>query len=35
MMRMGLVDSSIGSAGIEGPGDVRAEHPDENAPAAR
>jgi PAT family beta-lactamase induction signal transducer AmpG len=29
MMRSGLVDRSIGSAGVEGNGDVRAEHPDE------
>lgn len=28
MMRIGLVDSSIGSAGTAGSGDVRAEHPD-------
>ena len=33
MMRMGLIDQSIGSAGIEGGGDVRARHPDENKPA--
>jgi PAT family beta-lactamase induction signal transducer AmpG len=33
MMRMGLVDQSIGSAGVEGGGDVRADHPDENRPA--
>lgn len=32
MMRMGLVDASIGSAGTEGSGDVRAEHPDEEKP---
>ena len=29
MMRMGLIDSSIGSAGTTGSGDVRAEHPQE------
>ena len=29
MMRSGLVDSSIGDAGVKGEGDVRAEHPDE------
>jgi PAT family beta-lactamase induction signal transducer AmpG len=29
MMRIGLVDSSIGSAGKAGGGDVRADHPDE------
>jgi len=29
MMRIGLVDSSIGSAGKAGSGDVRADHPDE------
>ena len=29
MMRTGLVDSSIGTAGVEGEGDVRAEHPDQ------
>ncbi|HKC02791.1 MAG TPA: MFS transporter [Sphingomicrobium sp.] len=28
MMRIGLVDSSIGSAGTTGSGDVRADHPD-------
>ena len=33
MMRMGLIDQSIGSAGTEGGGDVRARHPDENKPA--
>ena len=33
MMRKGLVDASIGSAGKAGSGDVRAEHPDEEAPA--
>lgn len=29
MMRAGLVDSSIGTAGVEGEGDARARHPDE------
>ena len=29
MMRMGLIDASIGSAGTTGSGDVRAEHPQE------
>ncbi len=29
MMRMGLIDQSIGSAGVVGSGDVRADHPDE------
>jgi PAT family beta-lactamase induction signal transducer AmpG len=29
MMRSGLVDSSIGDAGVKGGGDVRAEHPHE------
>jgi MFS transporter, PAT family, beta-lactamase induction signal transducer AmpG len=29
MMRMGLIDASIGTAGTTGSGDVRAEHPDE------
>jgi PAT family beta-lactamase induction signal transducer AmpG len=33
MMRMGLIDQSIGSAGIEGGGDVRSKHPDEDKPA--
>lgn len=33
MMRMGLIDASIGSAGTAGSGDVRAEHPDEEKPA--
>ncbi|HET9810508.1 MAG TPA: MFS transporter [Sphingomicrobium sp.] len=33
MMRMGMIDSSIGSAGKAGSGDVRAEHPAEEAPA--
>jgi hypothetical protein len=28
MMHIGLVDSSIGSAGTTGSGDVRADHPD-------
>ncbi|QIL02302.1 AmpG family muropeptide MFS transporter [Sphingomonas sinipercae] len=32
MMRAGLVDSSIGSAGKAGEGDVRSEHPDEERP---
>jgi PAT family beta-lactamase induction signal transducer AmpG len=32
MMRSGLIDRSIGTAGIEGSGDVRAEHPDEEVP---
>jgi PAT family beta-lactamase induction signal transducer AmpG len=32
MMRMGLIDQSIGTAGIEGGGDVRSKHPDENKP---
>ena len=32
MMRAGLIDQSIGSAGTAGSGDVRAEHPDEEAP---
>jgi PAT family beta-lactamase induction signal transducer AmpG len=27
MMRMGLIDQSIGSAGVVGSGDVRAKHP--------
>ena len=31
MMRSGLVDSSIGDAGVEGEGDVRAKHPDNAA----
>ena len=35
MMRSGLVDSSIGDAGKTGEGDVRAEHPDDEAPAKR
>ena len=34
MMRMGLIDSSIGTAGTSGSGDVRAEHPEEE-PARR
>ena len=34
MMRAGLIDQSIGTAGIEGSGDARAKHPDEEAPAA-
>jgi len=29
MMRAGLIDQSIGTAGVEGSGDVRAEHPQE------
>jgi len=29
MMRAGLIDQSIGSAGVAGEGDVRAQHPDE------
>jgi PAT family beta-lactamase induction signal transducer AmpG len=29
MMRAGLIDQSIGSAGVEGSGDVRGEHPQE------
>ena len=33
MMRMGLIDASIGTAGTTGSGDVRAEHPDEEKPA--
>ncbi len=33
MMRMGLIDQSIGSAGTEGRGDVRAEHPGGKNPA--
>jgi len=33
MMRMGLIDQSIGTAGTEGAGDVRAKHPDENKPS--
>jgi PAT family beta-lactamase induction signal transducer AmpG len=32
MLRMGLIDSSIGTAGVEGEGDARAEHPAEAAP---
>ena len=32
MMRMGLIDQSIGTAGIEGGGDVRSKHPDEGKP---
>ena len=34
MMRTGLVDSSIGSAGTTGSGDVRAEHPEGESKAA-
>jgi len=30
---MGLIDASIGTAGTEGSGDVRAKHPDEEKPA--
>jgi len=33
MMRMGLIDASIGSAGTTGSGDVRAAHPDPQKPA--
>ena len=33
MMRMGLIDASIGSAGTPGSGDVRAAHPDQEKPA--
>jgi PAT family beta-lactamase induction signal transducer AmpG len=33
MMRMGLIDSSIGTAGTTGSGDVRAEHPQDEKPA--
>ena len=32
MMRTGLVDQSIGTAGVEGSGDARAAHPDEEKP---
>jgi PAT family beta-lactamase induction signal transducer AmpG len=32
MMRSGLIDQSIGTAGIAGKGDVRAAHPDEELP---
>jgi MFS transporter, PAT family, beta-lactamase induction signal transducer AmpG len=35
MMHIGLVDSSIGSAGKTGTGDARADHPDHEAPASR
>jgi PAT family beta-lactamase induction signal transducer AmpG len=35
MMRSGLVDSSIGTAGKAGEGDVRSEQPSEEMPAAR
>jgi len=35
MMHIGLVDSSIGSAGKAGSGDVRADHPDEELSPAR
>jgi PAT family beta-lactamase induction signal transducer AmpG len=34
MMRYGLLDSSIGSAGKTGEGDVRARHPDQETPPA-
>jgi MFS transporter, PAT family, beta-lactamase induction signal transducer AmpG len=30
MMRLNLIDRSMGTAGIEGAGDARAEHADEN-----
>ncbi len=33
MMRRGLIDASIGSAGTTGSGDVRAAHPDQEKPA--
>jgi PAT family beta-lactamase induction signal transducer AmpG len=33
MMRTGLVDASIGTAGTTGSGDVRGDHPDQEAPA--
>jgi PAT family beta-lactamase induction signal transducer AmpG len=29
MMRTGLIDASIGTAGTQGSGDARADHPDE------
>ena len=35
MMRTGLVDSSIGTAGVEGPGDARADEGDASPAAAR
>ena len=35
MMRMGLIDASIGSAGTSGSGDVRAEHPDQEKTGGR
>ena len=35
MMRAGLIDASIGTAGTAGSGDVRAEHPDGETPARR
>ena len=35
MMRAGLIDQSIGSAGKSGSGDVRADHPDEELPEGR
>ena len=31
MMRAGLIDQSIGTAGTEGSGDVRAEHPQQES----
>jgi PAT family beta-lactamase induction signal transducer AmpG len=31
MMRAGLIDQSIGTAGTEGSGDVRAEHPQDES----
>ena len=34
MMRLNLIDRSMGTAGIEGSGDARAEHADENLPKA-
>jgi len=34
MMRTGLVDASIGTAGTSGSGDVRAAHPDEETAKA-
>ncbi|GAA4744072.1 muropeptide MFS transporter AmpG [Sphingomonas daechungensis] len=35
MMRTGLVDQSIGSAGVEGPGDARTAHSDDELPEER
>jgi PAT family beta-lactamase induction signal transducer AmpG len=32
MLKAGLIDESIGDAGVEGGGDVRAEHPQEEMP---